>query len=206
MSNKKLEMPCPYVSYSQLALFERDPLAYYEQYFVARVDWANEKMTFGKIFQEAWCDKKYNYEKELTKAGYTSDYVRVIKAALTNQATIKMPKIMTETKITVKTDKMLWPMLCILDGFNPKLKTVIENKMGAWWSEKMVKESAQLTWQMMSVKIDLGFKPKHLLQTFNSKSGIPRLFVVKRTKNDFNDLVERVNIMVTKVQAGDFTK
>lgn len=206
MSKTKLEMPRPYVSPSQLMLFERDPMEYYQQYFVAKVDMATDKMTFGKIFQEAWCDPKYNYEKELTKAGYTSDYVRVIKAALANPATIKMPKAMTETEITVKTDKMLWPMLCILDGLNPKLKTVVENKMGAWWSEKMVKESLQLTWQMMSVKIDHGFKPKLLLQTFNAKSGIPRLFVAKRTESDFDALVERVNNMVTKVQAGDFTK
>jgi len=204
--SKELKMPRPYVSPSQLMLFERDPMEYYQQYFVAKVDMATDKMTFGKIFQLAWCDKKYDYIKALKDAGFTSDYERVIKTALANPATIKMPKSKTETEITVKNDKMLWPMLCILDGFEPKLKTVIENKMGAWWSKKMVKESVQLTWQMMSVKMKYGFKPKLLLQSFNAKSGIPRLFVAKRTQADFDALIERVNNMVTKIQAGDFTK
>ena len=205
MSNTKLQMPCPYVSYSQLALFERDPLEYYQQYFVARVDWATDKMTFGKIFQEAWCDKKYDYVKELTKAGYTSDFIRVVKTALAHPDTVSMPKSFTEKRLLVKTDKMLWPMLAILDGFRKPLKLLVENKMGVWWSQKMVDESPQLTWYMMSVYLEYGFVPKTLLQTFNSKSGIPRLFVVKRTKKDFEALIDRVNIMVTKIQAGDFT-
>jgi hypothetical protein len=202
----KLKMPCPYVSYSQLALFERDPLEYYQQYFVARVDYATDKMNFGKIFQEAWCDPKYNYQKALQEAGFTSDYVRVIKTALSHPKTIKFPKIMTEHRITVKTDKMLWPMLAILDGFDKSKKLICENKMGIWWTDKMVKESPQITWQMMSIKIQHGFMPKEILQSFNSRTGEPRLFVAKRNKKDFDDLIIRVNNMVTKVQAGDFNK
>jgi len=202
----KLKMPCPYVSYSQLALFERDPMEYYQQYFVARVDYATDKMTFGKIFQEAWCDPKFDYTQALTKAGFTSDYVRVIKTALSHPDTIKMPKKYTEQKILVKTNKMLWPMIANLDGFSLALELMVENKMGVWWSEKQVKESDQLTWYIMSVKLQYGLIPRAVLQSFNSKNGIPKLHVVKRSQADFDALVQRVNNMVTRIEAGDFEK
>ena len=65
----KLKVPRPYVSNSQFSLFTRDPMEYYEQYFVAGIEKEGEPLTIGKIFQQAWCDKKYDYAKALEEAG-----------------------------------------------------------------------------------------------------------------------------------------
>jgi len=201
----KLKLPKPYISPSQLMLFERDPMAYYEQYFVARVDEPTQKMSFGKIFQEAWCDKKYNYEKELQKHGFTSDKLRVIKTALSHPETIRMAKSKTEKTITIKHPKIKdYKLLCILDGEDNN--TIVENKMGAWWTDKTVKDSVQLTWQMLAFYVKNKKMPKMKLQSFNSNNGIPRIFEVKRTKADFEKLVARINSMITRIEAGDFEK
>ena len=201
----KLKLPKPYISPSQLMLFERDPMAYYEQYFVARIDAPTQKMTFGKIFQEAWCDKKYNYEKELQKHGFTSDKLRVIRTALSHPDTIKMAKSKTEKTITIKhPDIKDYKLLCILDGLDRN--EITENKMGVWWTEKTVQESVQLTWQMMSFYIKNKKMPKLRLQSFNANNGFPRIFWAKRTKADFDNLVLRINSMITKIESGDFEK
>ena len=201
----KIKLPKKYISPSQLMLFERDPMAYYDQYFVGRIDSATPKMIFGKIFQEAWCDKKYNYKKELTDAGFTSDKIRVIKTALSHPDTIMVAKNKTEKTIKIKHQGVKdYELLCILDGLDRDV--IVENKMGIWWSEKMVAESVQLTWQMMSYYIKFKKMPKLILQTFNANNGFPRIHIAKRTKKDFDDLIIRINSMITRIEAGDFEK
>jgi len=202
----KLKLPKPYISPSQFMLFNRDPMAYYEQYFVARIDEATTKMTFGKIFQKAWCDKKYNYEKALQEHGFTSDKIRVIKTALTHPETIRLSKNKTEKTIRIKHPDIIggYELLCILDGLDDDL--IIENKMGAWWTGQRVEDSVQLTWQIMSFYIKYEKMPTCLLQSFNSNNGIPRLILAKRTKQDFQNLITDINSMITRIEAGDFEK
>lgn len=205
MSNK-LKLPVPYISHSQFWLFEKDPMAYYEQYFVARVDEPTPKMTFGKIFQEAWSDKKYNWRKALQDGGFTSDKVRVIENALSHPDAVRLPKSKTEIKITVDHPKVGHPLLSIMDGLELDKKKITENKMGVWWSQKTVDESTQLTWYLMSCYLKYGKMFTLLLQSFNANNGIPHVFKVKRSKADFDALVERINSMITRIEAGDFEK
>lgn len=201
----KFKLPKKYISPSQLYLFENFPMAYYEQYFIGRIDKATPKMIFGKIFQEAWCDKKYNYESELQKNGFTSDKVRVIKTALSHKDTIMVPKRKTEITIKIKHPAIKdYELLCILDGLVDNVIT--ENKMGVWWTEKTVAENAQLTWQMMAYYIKYKKMPKLRLQSFNSNNGFPRIFWAKRTKHDFDNLIIRINSMITRIEAGDFER
>lgn len=205
MGNFKL--PLPYISHSQFYLFERDPMAYYEQYFIARVDNATPKMIFGKIFQEAWSDKKYNYKEELRKAGFTSDKERIIRTALSHPETFKLPKNKTEKKFSIRHPKIKdYDLLSILDGMEKDKHVITENKMGVWWTEKMVQESTQITWYMMCYYIKYGKKPKVRLQSFNSNNGRPRIFPAKRTQKDFDNLIDRINAMIIRIEAGDFTK
>lgn len=205
MSNLKL--PLDYISHSQFYLFMRDPMAYYEQYFVGRVDNATPKMIFGKIFQEAWSDKKYNYEKELYKNGFTSDKLRVIKTALSHPEAKNLPKNKTEKQITIKhPDIKRYKLLSIFDGLEKDKHIITENKMGAWWTERTVQESTQITWYMMSYYIKYGVIPRLCLQSYNANNGFPRKFWAKRTKKDFDNLVIDINSMITRIEAGDFNK
>lgn len=200
----ELKLPKPYISHSQFTLFKRDPMAYYEQYFVARLDEPTEKMTLGKIFQKAWCDKKYPYEQELKKAGFTSDKLRVIKTALEHPATLKIQKSKTEQQFTVKDPAIDYPILAQLDGLDKDIRLIIENKMGQPWNQARVDTDTQVTWYMLCYKIKYRQMPKFLLQSFNSRNGIPNKFWGKRYKVDFDRLISEINGMVTRIKAGDF--
>ena len=203
----KLKLPKPYISHSQFYLFIRDPMAYYEQYFVGRVDEPTPKMVFGKIFQEAWSDKNYDYEKALQENGFTSDKLRVIKTALTHSETFKLPKNKTEIKLEIQhPDIADYKLLGFLDGLEKNIHTITENKMGVWWTEKTVQESTQITWYMMSYYVKYGKMPKLRLQSFNANNGIPRIFWAKRKVLDFKFLIENINSMIARIEASDFEK
>ena len=203
----KLKLPKPYISHSQFYLFERDPMAYYEQYFVARVDQATPKMIFGKIFQEAWSDPKYNYEKALRENGFTSDKLRVIKTALAHPEATRLPKNKTEKKMTIKHPGIKdYKLLAIMDGLETDKHIITENKMGVWWTERTVQESTQITWYMLSYYIKYGKMPRLRLQSYNANNGFPRVFWAKRTKKDFDYLIARLCSMISRIEAGDFNK
>ena len=202
----KMKLPRPYLSYSQFYLYQNDPMEYYQQYYVCRVDEPTPKMLFGKIFQEAWCDKKYDYAKELKAAGFTANYERVIREALSHKSTVFLPKSMTEYRMLVKHPRLNYPVLSIFDGFRPSARLIVENKMGVVWTQERVDTDKQLTWYLLSCKLKLGFVPKMLLQSFNSNNGIPTQYWVKRYQFDFDKLIQDINTMVERLEAGDFDR
>lgn len=201
---KKLKMPLPYLSYSAFDLYQRDPMEFYQQYFIGRVDRATPKMILGKIFQEAWSDPKYDYVAELRKAGFTSNYERIIKTALTHPQTINLPKGKCEKKFIVKGRGLNYPIMGIFDGDDEDKELIVENKFGAVWSKSTVETHKQLTWYSLVNKIKRGYIPKVLLQSFNSKNGIPTKFLVKRSALEIDRLVQEINEMVAKVENGIF--
>lgn len=211
-------MPLPYLSKSAFELYEKDPMEYYEQYFVARVYEESEAMTLGTIFQEAWCDPKYNYKKALKEAGFNSDKARAIENALNHPATIKLPKKKTEKSVTVQGRGLRYPVLAQFDGLDPDINLIVENKFGAVWTQDRVNSSVyydkdrkqrkdrQLTWYTLVYWIKYRKFPKFLLQSFNGRNGIPNKFWVKKYAADLDMLVADINNMVTRVQSGDFEK
>jgi hypothetical protein len=214
----KLKMPLPYLSHSAFALFNRDPMAYYEQYYVARYQEERAPMTLGKIFQLAWCDPKYDYAEALKKAGFTSDKARAIKTALEHPATIRLPKKLTEKSITIKGRGLEYPILAQLDGLDPEANLIVENKFGVPWTQERVNNGMyrdsegvehrdrQLTWYTLVYWIKYRKYPKFLLQSFNGKHGAPNKFWVKKYSVDLDMLIHDINSMVARVTAGDFEK
>lgn len=214
----KIEMPLPYLSNSAFNLYCKDPMEYYEQYFVARVQKEYKPMTEGKIFQEAWCDKKFDYKKALQKEGFNPDRARAIETALSHHATVRLPKSKTEKEYIVKGFGLNYPILAQFDGLDPKAILIVENKWGKPWTAERVencvyydrdgtqRRDRQITWYILAFYIKHRKLPKFLLQSFNSKSGIPNKFWTKRTMDDLHMLVRDINTMVERVQAGDFEK
>lgn len=199
-------MPLPYLSFSAFDLYQRDPIEFYQQYFVCRVDRATAKMTLGKIFQEAWSDPKYDYKKALKSAGFTSNYERIVRTALEHPRTVRLPKNKCEKKYIVKGRGLAYPIMGVFDGDDVGKKTIIENKFGAVWSQDTVTKHKQITWYMLVNKIKRGYMPKFLLQSYNAKNGIPKHYWAKRYEFDLDKLVQEINTMVARVQAGDFEK
>jgi len=199
-------MPLPYLSYSAFELYQTDPMEFYQQYFIGRIDRTTPKMTLGKIFQEAWSNPKYDYVTELKNEGFTSNQARIITTALGHKQTVQLPKSKCEKKHTVIGEGLNYPILGIFDGDDEAAQLVVENKFGAPWNQQRVDSHRQLTWYALIVKIKRGYIPKLLLQSINSKTGIPSKYWTRRTRFDIDCLVHDINNMVARVEAGDFNE
>lgn len=199
-----MKLPATYISYSQWWLFTNKPKEYYQQYYVAKLDKPTPKMILGTIFQEAWCDKAYNYKKALKKHGFTREQERVIETALNHPQTIRIPKAQTEITFVIKGMGLKYPIMVKADGFVKKDKHLIENKMGRIWTKEEVETAPQLTWYALGVFLKEGFIPELTLQSFNSRNGIPTVWKTKRTKEDFKFLIESINDMHDSIVSGDF--
>lgn len=186
------------------------------QYMVGRVERVGKKMSLGKIFQMAWCDKKYDYTLALKQNGFNSDEARAMRNALAHERTVRLPKSKTEKSITVIGRGLNYPILIQLDGCDPDANLIVENKWGATWTQKRVddglyydenkvqRQDRQITWYMLGYWIKYRRMPKFLLQSFNNKNGIPTHLWAKRYEYDLDKLVHDINAMVARVEAGDF--
>lgn len=211
-----LEMPLPYLSNSSFGLFQKDPMAWYKQYFVARVTEESDPMTLGAIFQDAWCDKKYDYPTRLKDAKFNSDKARAMRNSLQHSQTIRLPKSKTERTIIVKGHGLKYPIMAKFDGLDTTADLIVENKWGVVWNQKRVddglyydqdkkqRQDRQITWYILAYLIKYKRMPKFLLQSFNGKNGIPNHFWATRTAFDLDKLVFDINSMVDRVRAGDF--
>lgn len=217
----KLKLPLPYISHSSFALFHFDPLEWYQQYYVARVDKQTDPMTLGKIFQLAWSDPKFDYAKALKKEGFTSDKARIIKQALNNPEVIRLPKKLTEKEIVVQGRGLTYPILAQLDGEDQISHLIVENKFGMVWKQERLDtgeywladgprkglcRDRQKTWYMLAFYLKYRKKPKFLLQSFNGKNGQLTKLWGHSTMYDFELLINDINNMVTRIEAGDFEK
>lgn len=201
---KKLKMPLPYLSYSAFDLYLRDPIEFYKQYYVGRVDSATPKMVLGKVFQEAWSDPKYDYAEELRKAGFTADAERAVRTALTHPQTVRLKKSKCEKEYTVQGRGLKYPIKGIFDGEDREAQLIVENKFGAPWNQYTVNKSKQLTWYILITTIKHGYTPKVLLQSFNSKNGLPTHFWVTRSVFELDKLVNDINKVVERIESADF--
>lgn len=206
MSVATLKPPRPYFSHSQFALFNRNPEEYYQQYYISPIDNATPKMTLGKIFQEAWCDPEYDYEKMLREIGYTPDYARAMRTALEHPDTVRVDKKDTEKILKAKGMGLECTLLSKMDALvgTKKLPAIIENKYGKPLTVEQVRVNDQFTWYMLTVYLKLGVIPRMRVQSFNSKNGIPTIHHITRTKDDFRALIERINSSWTRIVKNDF--
>lgn len=178
-------------------------------------------MTRGKIFQLAWADPKYNYNKALYDEGFTSDNTRIVRQALDNDDVIRLPKKLTEKELIVQGRGLKIPILAQFDGKDTNAHLVIENKFGVAWDQERLdtgvywldkkkrdglKRDRQKEWYMLVYYLKYHKKPKYLLQSFNGKNGKLVKLWGKSTMHDFDLLINDINNMVTRIEAGDFEK
>lgn len=173
-------------------------------------------MTLGSVFQDAWCDPKYDYVAALKSAGFNSDKARAMRNSLQHHQTVRLPKRKTERTIIVKGHGLKYPIMAKFDGLDTDATLIVENKWGVVWSQKRVddglyydqdkkqRHDRQITWYILAYLIKYGTIPKFLLQSFNGKNGIPNHFYATRSAYDIDKLVFDINSMVDRVRAGDF--
>ena len=115
-----------YVSWSQFNLYLKDPEEYYRQYVLGIKPEPSMKMVFGSIFSEAYenrGNKKYDLDKRLQQAGFTANYNRIAKNALS-----QLPYMEDEVcEKTYEIDYTPFNLLGRFDGVIEARNVVIEN-------------------------------------------------------------------------------
>ena len=203
-------MPPPrdYISHSQFALFNRDPQEYYQQYYVAPVRRSSNKMNLGTVFQKAWCDPEYNYERVLRDLGFTPNYTRAMTTALNHADTVRPPKELTEVEVRAQGMGLDCTILAKLDALvgTRRLPAIIENKYGKPLTPEQVAVNDQFTWYILTVYLDTGVTPGLRVQSYNSSSGIPTIYHVTRTIGELRELAGRIGSVWARIKANDFSQ
>ena len=136
MRNSIVLTPRPYLSYSQLILWERSPEDYVEQYIYGQKR-TNQYMELGKVVAEM-----LETDEEQDDPGL--EMVRTYMP--------RYPKNEFQIEMSFKGI----PLLGKLDGFDPAGRRIGEYKTGKKWTQRMVDESDQLTFY--SILVWLAFK------------------------------------------------
>ncbi|MCI0336390.1 MAG: PD-(D/E)XK nuclease family protein [Acidobacteria bacterium] len=131
--------PRPYLSWSQIQLFERSPDLYVKKYIYGEDDPTTEAMRLGKSLAQA-----LEMQKE------TGDDV------LDNLLAVLPSYPQREFKIEAALEGLEVPLYGVLDGFDEKRLRIGEYKSGRLWNQEMVNESGQL--KMYALMIWLKYK------------------------------------------------
>lgn len=119
--------PRPYLSWSQINLFERDPNMYVRKYIFAQEEFQSEAQRVGKRLAQA-----------LESQQKTGD------DAMDNLVSLFPAYPHREVKMEATLDGVDVPLYGVLDGYDPHLRRIGEYKSGRLWTQEMVNESGQL--------------------------------------------------------------
>ncbi len=148
MSKKYIGLPKPYLSFSQAALWQRDPHAYAAHYFDGRDELrpSNPGMSYGKLVADA-----------LERQQETGDL-------LTDAAILMLPKYDIrdeEFRADLKTPKGWVQILAKPDFMDSETKNFIEIKTGKTkWTQDKADKHLQLHWYAMAIYLKYAVVPK----------------------------------------------
>lgn len=126
--------PRPYLSWSQISLFERSPEWYAKKYLFAQQEEQTDSMRFGKRFAQA-----------LELQQKTGD------DALDNMVSAFPNYPQREFQIEAWLDGVEVPLYGVLDAFDPETLRIGEFKTGRLWTQEMVNDSGQLKMYVLLV-------------------------------------------------------
>ena len=138
--------PRPYLSWSQIQLFERSPDLYAQKYIYGKEEVRSEAMLLGKRLSEA-----------LEIREKTGDH------ALDNLIAFFPYYPEREYEIKVQMDGVEVPLYGVLDGFDPANLRIGENKSGRLWTQEMVDESGQLKMYALLVWLKYEKMPSEIM-------------------------------------------
>jgi len=188
-----------YISWSQFWLYQKSPREYFESYVLGLKPKPTRKMIFGSIFSEAYenrNNKRYNPYKVLQKEGFTSDYERVLKNALS-----QLPPINgEECERTFEIENEPLNLLGKFDGVIEDKNLIIENKTGATWTQQRADEAEQLTFYGLVYYLATGKNPKMILNSVRMSDGRVFSFKTSRTIKQLSDFKKKVDEIADKIK------
>lgn len=179
--------PRPYLSYSQLTLFERSAEQYRKVYLLGEAGFSNGAMDFGSAFAKTLEDEEASGD------------------ALTDLVASHMPMFGLrehQTMAKIRVGKKLIPVIAKMDTCSLNLDSIGEYKTGTGkWTQGKVDRSDQITFYSMVAWLTVGHIPSNLLlawaQTVRSEDGSTRFtgkietFHTKRHMGDILRMMER---------------
>ena len=208
MATKEITTKHKYLSYTQLYTFLNNPQEYYRRYILGIKPEPTEIMKYGSIFQDAWRDRTFNWKKELIQLNAKPSIISAMDKALKQM--VRLPKRKTELTYTypIIFDGILMPCILYakLDGFDKEKLVIYENKFGTLWNEEKAKTDMQLTFYSFIIEKEFGKKPKIILQSADRKTGKVVIYETKRTKDDYDFLIENIHYAWENIVNGNFDK
>lgn len=146
----KLNLPKPYLSYSQLDLWRRNPEQYRQRYYLNAPSFENNETIFGKKIAkmlEEMASKKNWSDADLKKLGVSREQYLILK---------KVPRLKSsEHRIELPVGGV--PFLGVLDTFSPHFRRIGEYKTGKQpWDDVRVRKHDQLVVYSLLTKLKYG--------------------------------------------------
>jgi hypothetical protein len=146
MSQPRFHSPRPYLSWSQIHLFERSPELYARKYIYAEEEAITEAVSLGKSLAQA-------LELQVMTG------VGALDSLLTRFPTYPH----REFKIEATLEGIEVPLYGVLDGFDEEQLRIGEYKSGIIWDQKMVDESGQLKMYALMVWLKYQQMPNEVM-------------------------------------------
>lgn len=186
-NNQQIKLPRPYLSWSQMNLWEQNPELYKEVYIYGRENYPSEYLELGKEMAEA-----------LEKGKSKNPIIKHLLIFLP-----KYPKV--EYEIKAKLGDI--PLLGRFDGYNPRKKIIGEFKTGVKWTQGMADKSDQLTFYALLIWLKYKKLPNeillHWVKTENKDGELKLTGDIKtfRTKRSLSEIL-RFSARIKKCWAG----
>jgi hypothetical protein len=178
--------PRPYLSYTQLSLYERSPERYYQKYFLGEEIEETEAMAFGKRFHEI-------IEHDEKTEDLIIEHVKNFLPSY--------PEREYQFHSVCNVGKEVVPLLCVFDGYDDKKRSIGEFKTGRKWTQKMADELGQLTFYAFAYWQVYRELPKELsliwIETTETYAGVQatgyvRIFQTTRTIHHMIQMQQRI--------------
>jgi len=173
--SKKSKTPRPYLSYTQMRIWEKSPELYRQIYILGNIQEETAAMRLGKELAEAL---ELNRESDISLINYAKIFLPAY------------PKREFELKHKINGIVMLGK----LDGFDPKKRIIGEYKLGnTKWSQRMADKCDQLTFYETIYYFKYKRPANFLWLHHINLEGQIKSFITCRTMKDRYCLLYRVN-------------
>lgn len=194
------------LSSSQLITYEDDPRVFYMEYVLGVRRPTSMPMQIGKIFSAMFANRKRKFTKELAELRPKRIAMQLIEGL---EQFPNLPSNMCEVALKCKFKG--WEFRATLDGLVIKQETIIENKTGqVEWTQKRADTSDQITFQNWCYwKKHKKMAKKTLVYWLNTKASYRQLvyrFETTRTLEQVIEFEKRVEVVISNLEAGNFTQ
>jgi len=199
-----------FYSYSRLWSYIRDPQQYYRNYILKMKDPPSAPMILGRIFSDAYAglteinDKNFTFQEAIINPKrfypdtpddifFKPDKVRIMKTAFEDKNLYRLPPKFCEQSVFA--ESKICPLMAKHDGRIKKDDKVliVENKFGNPWNEERANSEDQITFYSYVDYLLTGLIPKIRVQSVNTNTGKVLVFEVKKTKEQFTPLEEKID-------------